>query len=403
MNIFSCSCRKSPKITIASYLLFLTKLITFSHNKSTISKLSFLKWGSPIEVFWRTFLNLNFIFYLKMSSKILTIGDPHFKKDNLDIVDLLCEKVINLVKNNKYDAIVILGDFLQEHEKMFMGAKSKAEFLMLNLSEILPTYVLIGNHDRENNKVFLEHQHPFICAEVIHNIHIIWKPEIHIINDSNFLFIPYVESGRYHEAIKTINPDFSTITGVFSHQEFRGCKMESDKISEKGDHWPINYPLNISGHIHMYQQLQDNLIYVGTPFQQTFAEDINKALSVFTFENSKYIHERIELNLPKKITLYVKANEINDVKIDTINRFRIRITATLAETKTLMKTVKIDELVKLGVKIEYETINDEIITETKIKVKTGEYKKKEIKNYLTVLKERVKDNKDLLELYNEIC
>jgi DNA repair exonuclease SbcCD nuclease subunit len=338
-----------------------------------------------------------------MSSKILTIGDPHFKKDNLDIVDLLCEKVINLVKNNKYDAIVILGDFLQEHEKMFMGAKSKAEFLMLNLSEILPTYVLIGNHDRENNKVFLEHQHPFICAEVIHNIHIIWKPEIHIINDSNFLFIPYVESGRYHEAIKTINPDFSTITGVFSHQEFRGCKMESDKISEKGDHWPINYPLNISGHIHMYQQLQDNLIYVGTPFQQTFAEDINKALSVFTFENSKYIHERIELNLPKKITLYVKANEINDVKIDTINRFRIRITATLAETKTLMKTVKIDELVKLGVKIEYETINDEIITETKIKVKTGEYKKKEIKNYLTVLKERVKDNKDLLELYNEIC
>jgi DNA repair exonuclease SbcCD nuclease subunit len=335
-------------------------------------------------------------------TKILVIGDPHFRKENIPEVNLLSEKVINIVKNNQYDAIIILGDFLETHEKLFMPAKTIAEIFMLNLSEILPTYVLIGNHDRISNKEFLTKEHPFICAEEIPGIHIIWKPEIHIINDLNFLFVPYVEPGRYYEAIKTINPDFSTITSVFSHQEFRGCKMDSDKISEKGDHWPLDYPLNISGHIHLYQQLQPNLIYPGTPMQQNFAEDLNKAISLFTFDSNGYTHERIELGLPKKITLYAKANEINDLKIDNINKYRIRITATLAETKTLVKTAIIKDLEKRGIKIEYETINDEVIVQVDKEKKVIVREKKQIKNYLIILKDRIKDNKLLTELYNEI-
>src|SRR5690606_19100290 len=104
------------------------------------------------------------------------------------------------------------------------------------------------------------------------------------------------------------------------HQEFLGCNLGIKK-SEEGDPWDENYPLVISGHIHDYQKLAENLIYVGTPYQINFGEPHQKAVSEFLFfkesETDNLIYEEIRINLgiKNKTILKVEAQEIMTVKI----------------------------------------------------------------------------------------
>ena len=47
--------------------------------------------------------------------KILAIGDPHFQVSNILEVDLFIDKIEKLVKDEKPDVCVILGDLLHTH------------------------------------------------------------------------------------------------------------------------------------------------------------------------------------------------------------------------------------------------------------------------------------------------
>jgi len=51
--------------------------------------------------------------------KILLIGDPHFKTNNVYEIDQFIQNIYKLVETKKYNKIILLGDILDTHENKF--------------------------------------------------------------------------------------------------------------------------------------------------------------------------------------------------------------------------------------------------------------------------------------------
>lgn len=332
----------------------------------------------------------------------LVIGDPHFKVNNARETAVMHERICDVARERKPTFIVCLGDVLDRHETIHVSPLERAQSFLHDLSLIAPLYVLIGNHDRPNNSNFLTSEHPFNALKYWSNTKIIDTTYEEVIAGKKFLFVPYVPPGRLNEAIKTIVPNtnqninqispqemnstkekeenttvttattdadlvayLSGITTVFAHQEFKGAKMGAI-ISTVGDIWPPSWPYVISGHIHDYDELEKNIIYVGTPIQHAFGDRDDKTVSWFTWSepafstelNEPYIPrtERIDLSMVKKIIVYLTTTELATYVPPTDRQIKIVVTGTSAEIKSAMKLANVKTLTSAGIKIVYKDI-----------------------------------------------
>jgi len=276
---------------------------------------------------------------------ILVIGDPHFKVSGVPEHDKMCKSIIENIKNKKIDLIVILGDILDRHETIHVSPLTRSIKFLGELIKIAPIYSLIGNHDLKNNKQFFSDEHGFSSFRLLHELytenisniievinHII-SPNVETnllnsimdeiresienitkskqitfvdkvmsvnINNQKFVFMPYVPPGRFQEALNTLPPSIDKVSCIFCHQEFKGAQMGAI-TSMDGDLWSVNGPYIISGHIHDYQNLQENILYIGTPIQHSFGDNPNKTISYFNFKSPiDRTEERISLGLIRK-------------------------------------------------------------------------------------------------------
>lgn len=201
-------------------------------------------------------------------ARFLVIGDPHFKVNNAEETDQMHKLIIkHLEKSEPYDFIVNLGDTLHDHSKLEVRALYRAMQFLKDLSRFSLVITLRGNHDSINNSSFLENYCPFMGLENHKNLCFINKPT----QIFEYLFCPYVANNRFFESLKVSNIDLETISIVFAHQEFKNVNMGGFK-SEIDESWPETNPVLISGHIHTYQIVQDNLIYPGTPLVVSFGD-----------------------------------------------------------------------------------------------------------------------------------
>lgn len=122
--------------------------------------------------------------------------------------------------------------------------------------------------------------------------------------------------------------------------------MNPDSLeSTHGDRWPSKFdtgasPPIISGHIHTYQVIGDNIWYPGSPIQHSISENTDKSVSIFTFQPSREqppTEQRIYVGGRVRTTYRFKAAEINDIKFseNEIPRFFI-IVSSEAERKQIM-------------------------------------------------------------------
>jgi len=290
----------------------------------------------------------------KESIKVLTIGDPHFKTSNTIESEEFTNKLLEVAKKINPDIIVCLGDILDRHETIHVSPLMRATECLKKLSEISKLYAIIGNHDRPNNSNYLTDEHPFNALKHWPNTNIIDKVVVDNVKGYKFVFAPYVPPGRFMEALETVDKALENTCAIFAHQEFYGAKM-GVITSLIGDNWPLEYPLVISGHIHDYDELQSNIFYVGTPMQHAFGDRSDKGLSLFTFyTNGHYDHERIDLQLTKRIIVYLTPSEVATYEPPEKFLVKLVIQGSTAEIKPLMKTAKIKELTKKGIKISYK-------------------------------------------------
>lgn len=302
-------------------------------------------------------------------TRIFVIGDPHFKTNNVDDTNDMACKILNLLDKLNPDAVVCLGDVLDRHETIHVGPLLRSIDFFHKISSKFKLYVLIGNHDRPNNQVFLTQEHPFTALKQWKNTVIVDDRVVSdTINDKQFLFVPYVPPGSFMKAIQSElgedAKDLSKYCCIFAHQEFYGAKMGIVE-SKVGDTWDSNQPLVVSGHIHDFDILASNIIYTGTPIQHSFGDKDDKGVFLFTFENKfshsgqSFYYEKYELDLPKKKIIKISFSEIQLLKtLDRKSYYKIIISGTPEQLKTIKLGPFLQDLPRS--KIVYKTISSTI-------------------------------------------
>lgn len=292
---------------------------------------------------------------------VLCIGDLHFDCSNKEVTEKLLQVSIEVIEEKKPDCVIILGDLLHKkcpHQSVF----DRLEKYLRKIHEISEQLiVLIGNHDRVNDSVFLGDCHYFNAFKDWERMIIV--DEVTIVNLKSFSFIcvPYVKDGRFLEAIETrVNKDqISDYDFIFAHQMFSTHSPSGDVIHDY-------YPGIGSGHVHEYYNSSKDenvnfklLIYFGSVHQVSFAESEDKSFSLLTFKEGQDIpdEERIKIRLTQKNTKYINYSEFENLKFDKkqkLEETRIVIKIDQSELKSLKSSLKYKNLLVKGVKIKEE-------------------------------------------------
>lgn len=324
--------------------------------------------------------------------RFYAIGDVHISDRHLSMSK---EAITNTIKHIKssiangtnIDIIVVMGDTLDKHDNMKISHKDMAIRFFRELSEIKTTIVLIGNHDRPNNKDWMSNLHPFmgieeeldksrnhITKEIERltklgvskdklpilppkNLYFISKPRVlRIQNKYPILFMPYVPPGRFIEAITEYlkfshkSNKLTEIKGIkdfsliFAHQEFKGV-CYGPIASTKGDDWPDDYPLVISGHIHNRHFLKDNVFYTGSLYPITMSESNDKGV---------IYGEYVPVNLYS-----IKSNDVDNTNLFS-NAYTYTHTRVVSQQKEI-KRINASDFIEVSAMIQLDRENTRYI------------------------------------------
>lgn len=336
--------------------------------------------------------------------RILTLGDPHIRLNNLHDINQLHDHVLELLSEHNPDMLVVLGDVLHTHATINSHALVAAVNFLYLLSKNVPLMMLIiGNHDRPNANDFLSDIHPFTAMHRWKNVIVVDKVVDITLKGFNIIGVPYVPAGRFMEALAT-NENSSQADIIFCHQDFYGAKYSNEQAALEGDKVNLKNTLIISGHIHAYQKLGKGIIYVGTPMQQDFGEDENKGISMFNFSLSKdknymsrgrffWQEERFMSRIPPRVLVSLRVDEILSYKPPDNVRLQIVLRGSPEEFNSLQGNKHICSLERSGIKIQYRCIESSHIDDnTNITINR--------KSFLETLRENISN--DLVETYNMV-
>ncbi len=326
--------------------------------------------------------------------KFLFIGDVHIKTDNSDEIDILISEIDRVGSEEKYDYIIVGGDVMHYHERLFTQCLNKSLYFLNKLSKIAYTYVLVGNHDYVNNSEFLTENHWMNSLKNVENLKIVDK----VLEFEDFMLCPYVYPGRFIEALETKTKNWLSKKIIFAHQEFKGCKMGAI-VSSEGDDWKSDYPFVVSGHIHDNQKVGSNIYYPGSPLQHAFGDSETRVLCNISLDKGqKDINiTDIPLNVPKKRIMKVNLTDLKDIKKDTMNdKVKIKLDVSNEEFKLFKDTKEYKELINKGVKIQ--------INKRKEKVSDNSLDKDDRDINFTSLLESMVDSDETMvrDIYNEV-
>lgn len=281
--------------------------------------------------------------------KIACIGDVHVKTDNIPEIKVFQDKLLLLLRKEKPNYIVILGDVLHTHEHLHTLPLNTAYEFVSAVRKIAYTYVMVGNHDMINNSQFLSENHWMNGLKEWDNVEIVDK----VVCSEDFMLVPYVPNGRFIEALKTHSKDFKTVSLIFAHQEFKGVNMGAI-ISEHGDEWKDEYPLVISGHIHNHQTVGTNIYYTGSSLQNAFGESEHNYVCFVEYRTTPSFESitKYDLGMPRKQIVYIDIDDVDDLKVEPqANLTKISISGGYEEFKAFRKTKKYKDITDSGAKV----------------------------------------------------
>lgn len=331
---------------------------------------------------------------------VLVVGDLHFKKDTPTLTDLVIHKISDEVAKIKPDIVVFLGDILDTHEKIDLKTLNRSIKFIKHIAAMnIQVFVIIGNHERPDGTSFLTEDSSFYCLKGMANIHVAdrvldlkWEIEGHK-DKVRFIFAPYVPAGKFHEALDTLEEKVMSENrpaAIFCHQEFKGCQIGGYK-SKGGDDWPETNPIVISGHIHTFQVLQNNIIYAGTPYQQSWSDESQKGIILAEFVPGKAPQiNMLNLDIRKKKSIKLKPSEVASYVPPANTDLQIEIVGNIDEIKALDATGVITKMRSKGVSVS-TTSHREVNPSNP-----------ENKPYKELLMDMIKTDTDATQMFHEI-
>jgi hypothetical protein len=331
--------------------------------------------------------------------KLLLIGDPHIKTENLDDIDILLNELKRILSTSTYDAVVVLGDVMHYHERLFTPALNKSLYFIDTLRKFAFTYVLVGNHDAINNSIFLTDQHWMNALKSWDNVKIVDT----VVTTPDFMLCPYVPPGRLIEALETVEnkEEWRSKRLIIAHQEIRGCKMGAI-VSTEGDEWKDEYPYLISGHIHDNQHVGEKVYYPGTPLQHAFGDSDTRVVCQIDWEDDKeeITFTDLPLNVPQKQIAKATIQTIKSicVKHSNHNKLKIKLDATPVEFSAFKQTKEYKELIEKGIKIQLQKEKYNMVETENHRDETKNHD-----NFVQILEQLVYEDESLVRsLYNEV-
>jgi DNA repair exonuclease SbcCD nuclease subunit len=332
--------------------------------------------------------------------KFLFIGDPHIKNDNSQEIDILIKEIERVFTLTRPDFIIIAGDVMHYHEKIYTPALNKSLDFIRAVSQLAFTYILVGNHDYENNSQFLSQNHWMNALKKWDRVKIVDD----VVNETDYMLVPYVFPGRFVEALETKTDmlEWKRKKVIFAHQEFKGCKMGSI-LSTEGDSWGVDDPQVVSGHIHDNQKV-GNVYYPGTPLHHTFGDNDEKVLCVVDISTNNVNITDYPLNVPKKQIMKASLRELTSKKElkDFVQRIeenmsakiKVKIDGTTEEFRLFKETREYKELVEKGVKFQLQREKGHISENEEVK---------EVGHFKDILEKMVDEDEEMVrELYDEL-
>ena len=289
-----------------------------------------------------------------MSETVLFIGDVHIKFSNLNDLDKLESKMLQM---KDISFIVVAGDILDTHEKIHTQLMNRAYKLIKNLRTVAPVYVLVGNHDYINNQQFLTDNHWMNGMKEWDRICVVDYPlRLEGSSGQAFALVPYVPPGRFVEALDKIN--WKDCACVFAHQEVKNCKMGCIK-SMDGDVWDAEWPMLVSGHIHERQNVGDNVLYPGSVLNHAFGSD-NQGISELKFIDNVMSEKRVDIGLQKKNIIYEDVTKVQDIpKEKLVVQNKLCLSGEPKNIKAFKKTKEYTDLKKKGIKVTFKVTASE--------------------------------------------
>lgn len=303
--------------------------------------------------------------------RILTVGDPHFQTKSIRETNLMEQNLLGLIdemnKNDEeLDMLVILGDVHHKHSQMDIMNNMRVTKFLTTIASKVPTYVLVGNHDIANNEQFLPEAHSLFSLKFCSSLTIVDRPLKIQLKGETICMLPYLPVGRFYEGLNMIE-GWQESSIIFCHQEVRGVQLSKHTTSQSSDSWPSENCLLVCGHVHTYQVVADNLVYVGTPYSQNFAELDMKTISVFTRSDDLsidsddesltvlkgWIEERLDLGIPGRLQVSSSVENLEEDPniLELLNtehpegtKLKLRIRGTSDQLKHVKKLPSIRQL-----------------------------------------------------------
>lgn len=249
--------------------------------------------------------------------------------------DFLINKAIDL----KCDKFVILGDLFKTRMPDDIERKMLAQKLKKIVDNGIEVWIVLGNHDLfRDTKI-----------SVVSVIEVLKVPGIVIfdtftewvVEGTRFVFVPW-RWGTDYEYIKKSN----LFTILFGHLSVEGAVLGSEKayvsIEDGSVKWQYfeNVDFAFLGHIHKYQKVLDNVVYVGNVERIDFSEKDDKKFGVVCeIQNGEMSWDLVEIDAIKMVEVNTtfdtykedleKLENLEDtvlkitIKVDKVNRKQI--------------------------------------------------------------------------------
>jgi len=214
-----------------------------------------------------------------MQMKIALINDTHFgaRGDSQLFLDYFMKFFDDVffpyLKENNIKTIIHAGDLMDRRKFVNFSILNQVRnrFIKQLKDENIQMHCIIGNHDiyyRNTNDVNS-------TTELFKDdISIYENPTVIDFDGLNVGFLPWVNKENYEESIQFIKKANAAILvghlELDGYQVLRGVKYHGGMDSKLFD----RYEKVLSGHFHCRQE-QDNIYYLGTQYQMTFA-DLNE-------------------------------------------------------------------------------------------------------------------------------
>lgn len=173
-----------------------------------------------------------------------------------------------LERYTKGDILIILGDVYDSRNAIPILIKYEVDELIKKLQEILPVYILVGNHDQWFKSIQNINVNSVNNLSWLNNVQIVDKSTVIEWKGLKIGMIPYMEKKlELIKELKNTDCDYLMV-----HSDLQGCRMHLNSVANKNDDKIevgafAKYKHVFSGHIHLRtNNSQQNFSFIGAPY-----------------------------------------------------------------------------------------------------------------------------------------